>query len=333
MKSVNFKVGGFRIRHLVGALIAALYLLGYFHPAKLWFTSSVVYSPLGLQILFWGLFCLLFFEEILALVDKAIGRIGELIYEKFSPILRAVLLIIFGAVFIYIFRARHFIWGDAHVIVRYVEEFSTGGGSVTRRFFIELFFSTIVKALSPLGMDTYTILMLLHSILGGVFLWLAAMFGKHFGRNTEERAGIFLIIASSGLFLLFTHLELYAPGLVCGAWFILVFLKNLHSKGFARYFFILPLTLAILLLPLYIYLLIIVPMILIKRFDKRITGLGMIIVSVGILCFIGSGLDEATKHSCLPMSFPGYFKSSDHIFLIINFILFTTPALFVLPFK
>ncbi len=333
MKSVNFKIGGFRIRYLVGAIIGALYLLGYFYPRELWFTSSVIYSPLGVQIVFWGLFCLLLFDEVLGLADKALGGVGELLFEKIRPSFRAIFLLIFGAVFIYIFRARHFIWGDAHVIVRYIEEFSTGGGSVTRRYFIELFFSTFVKALSPLGLDTYTILMLLHSVLGGVFLWLTAKFGEHFGRNTKERAGIFLITASSGLFLMFTHLELYAPGLVCGAWFLLSFLKNLHSKGFARYAFILPLALAIMLQPLYIYLLIIVPMILVKRLDKRITGLAMIIVSVGALCFIGTGLDEATKHSCLPMSFPNYFLSKHHLWLLVNLILFATPAVFILPLE
>lgn len=333
MKSVNFGIGKPHLRYFLAVVLAALYLLGYFYPEELWFASSVVESPLLLQIIYWAAFCLLLFEEVLAFVDKALGWIGKFLFETLKSPPRAILLILFGAVFIYVFRARHFIWGDSHVIVRYVEEFSTRGSNVARRYFVILFYWIFTKAFSPLGFSTYTSLMIVHSFLGGIFLWVSAEFSRILAKRLRQQAAIFLVISTSSLFLLFSHIELYAPGVVCAIWFMTVFLKNLHNKGFSRYNFIFPLALAIIFQPLYIYLLVLVPMIAIRRVDKRIIALGVIIIAVGILCFIGSGLDEVTRRACLPMSFPDYFWSWQHILLLVNLLLFTSPAVLILLTK
>ncbi len=343
---VKIGIGKPSSRTLLTMVIAGVYLLGYFFPGHLWFTSAVTMSPLGVQVLFWVLICLLCFEESLTAIEKVLSSLGRSLFEnpplktifRSCRIPRAAILILLGAVLFFIFRARHFIWGDSHVILRYVRDFSAQGSTVARRYFVTLLYSFFVKLFSLFGaidwpMGDYIAIMTLHALFGGIFLWIASEFGDLFGRDAREKAAIFLVIAFSGLALLFTHIELYAPGAICAAWFLLTFLRNLQKKGASKYLFIVPLTAAILFQPLYIYLLVLLPLILIRKVDKRIIALGVILAAVGLLCFLGSGLDENTKRSCLPMSFPGYFLSSDHLWLLANFFLFTTPAIFLLLLK
>ncbi len=333
MNSMNFAIGRPRLRYLIAIVLAAIYLLGYFFPAELWFTSSVTESPLTVQIAFWAVFCFLLFEEFLAIIDKLLGRLGEFLFNTLKNPLRAISVIIFGAVLIYLFRARHFIWGDSHVIVRYIEEFSSRGSNIARRYFVELFYWIFTKIFHPFGLSVFSVLMIVHSLLGGIFLWISLEFAKFTGKNAREKTAIFLVIATSSLFLIFTHIELYAPGLVCAMWFITLLVKNLEKKGYARYLFFVPLIFAVLFNPLYLYLTIIIPLAFIHKIDKRLIALLVMALIIGTLYFAGSGLSEEVARSYLPLSFPGYFVSIDHLWLKLNFLLFTTPAVLILLTK
>jgi len=325
---MKFSIGKINLRYILAIIIAALNILGYFYQGKLWATSGISFAPLLWQIVFWAAFCLLLFDEVLSVLDRAFRFLGDLLFKRLGGLPRAALLFAIGAVLIYIFRARHFLWGDSHVIVRYVEEFAPGNIFIIRRYFVEFLYWLTVKVFSPLGGDVYDVLMLLHALFGGFFLLIAALFADAVGEDSRQKFAAFLAVVASSLFLLFTHIELYAPGVVFALWGITLLIKNYEKRGFSRFIFVFPLAVAILFYPLYAYFAVLIPLFLIKEFDKRLIAIALTIAAFVIIFFAGRGAEFEAMRFFLPNSFPQYCFSTEHLLLIINFVLFLTPAVF-----
>ncbi|MGC9316104.1 MAG: hypothetical protein ACP5G4_10850, partial [bacterium] len=204
-------------RHFILLLIACLTIAGYFWPGELWGFSNPFFLPLELQIAYWVVFLALFLSESLDFVARGFEKIAEVLFGK-SSFYRTFWVFIIGTAVLYFLRSRSFLWGDSHlftgIIVKFPDTESLSWYHIPTAFIHRIALG-VLSAIIPDPAQTASassaiILELFNATLGGFFVAMAYRFAEKLKGEYLRKLLVFIGLALSGGFLLFTHLEFYS---------------------------------------------------------------------------------------------------------------------------
>ena len=317
---------------------AGLFLLGYFIPRGLWAFSNLYFLPLSIQIAVWFVLLALFFGEVDDIFVKGIVRFGEGFF-KLRRRHREIAIFAFFLVVYYLFRSRNMLWGDSHMLAANIASFPATKSILWHHYGTAFLYKIVSVPIGHLlfaaGLSKqFSYLFgfnLISAVAGGSFAIIASRIADFSGRDGFNKAVILFGMLFCGVSLVFTHMEFYAPSLVLAAWGIYLAMRSAKAIPSRRWIFILPMSLAIALNPIFIYLAIIAIYFL---FGRRNFVLRSLLFSVGFACIymiIGSFADLPFCGHLL-FSDPLYLFSGRHLLNVANFLLFAAPAALALPF-
>jgi len=330
-------MGPFKLEkhHILWIILSAMLLAGYFFPGHLWIFSNPFFMPLSLQIVFWFLMLLIFFDDINSFVYRYLKRFETFFYSR-KTVNILISLFILGTIFGLLFQCRHYFWGDSHMIVGILEKLEGSAAFDSRRWLTGFVYWTFISIGRSIGWEMLTSLKVLHSIACGLFFVLAYEFSRLFFRSKRaETTGsifIFLGLIRCGGVLLFTHPELYIPGFICAFYAIYLLIKNWELDSLKRFAFVIPMVIAVLFHPLYIYLGIAFLFLIIgKKF--KLTAVIATLSAIGLYWILALFMDLPFERLFLPVFSPQYMFSVNHLATLLSLVLFAAFPIIGIIFK
>jgi hypothetical protein len=318
---------------------ASIFLLGYYFPGELWAGSNLFFLPLQVQIILWVMLLSACFADVDNILIEALGKLGDWLFKTCRRRREIAIFSIFFAI-LFILRCRNMVWGDSHMFPAVITNFP-GTEAVLPHHYGTAFLYKIVyiitrRLLFVMGFSKqlgWTFgFNLITAVTGGFFAIIASRIAAISGRDGFEKAAIFFGIMFSGVSLVFTHIEFYAPSLVMASWCIYLSILAARREISQGWLFVLPMLGAIALNPVFVYLAIIVIYFL---FTRRKFVLLSILVTAGcaaVYTILAFSTNMPFENQILLSADMEYVFSGRHILNLANFLFFAMPAILVLPF-
>ena len=325
-------------RHFVLLLIACLTIAGYFWPGELWGFSNPFFMPLGLQIAYWGLFLALFFSENLDFVSFLLDKISKSLFCK-SSFCRTFWVFVIGTAFLYFFRSQSFLWGDSHlftgIIVKFPETESLSWYHIPTAFIHRIALGVLSWILpnptQTAAGSSATILEYFNATLGGIFVAMAYRFAGKLKGDTFRKLLVFIGLAFSGGFLLFTHLEFYSLPYLVGFTGLTEFYLSIRDGKKPKLAYLLIVA-SVLLNPLLAFLLLTATAFVgEKHYSKIIVGISL----VGMLIYYAGGFffNLPFGEKLLLYANPSHFGDGTYWLNLLGFLFIASPAVALIFMK
>ena len=330
-------MGRLQKRHIFAAIFAALFLLGYFFPGRLWSSSNPFFLPLWIQLLFWVLLLFTIPREGAEYLSRAGDSAGDLLFERWPAVAVQIAIFLGAALGGILLRSRHFLWGDSHMLTGIVTLYPEHPSRSIQSYFTLILYDgaqRLVRLFSDAGdaKTAYWGITGLSALFGGLYSVICYRLSKRFAGGGSRRLAALMVLLLSGAGMVFTHIEFYAPALCMAAWALYLYLTRKKStSGFRRISYLIPALVAgVLYLPLvYILVLFIVFEIFAERHHLLIAGI-LSAAAIAAYWILGSIFELPLKQFFLPLSHPDYFLSWKRLLTLVNFFIFLSPAAILL---
>ena len=311
-------------RAMIILIFSFLLILSYLFPHKFWAFSAITTYPIWAQVIFWGLIVSLFFKKTSVFIEKIVSDLADFLYakrRKAAPYIVAV----FAAIILIIAWNNHLFWGDTGECLQFVSDFPRKidihnkdylTTAVYKLFCTVFFFLPVKKALS-----------LFIILLSTIFSVLIYKISDNLFKHNDDKLTFFMLFLSSSTFLIFNHIEYYPLPLLLvtiSFYFITKDVKkdvNLKALTFAAIAALFHRLIA------YIFLILVIFWVIRRKKQNQFDVLSFLFVISPILIILMVGLTPYSKFF-LMFKKPRYFFSADHLIMIVNYILFSSPLIY-----
>lgn len=315
-------------------LFAMLIAFSYMFPHRLWAFSAITNYPLFFQILFWLAISSLSLSEVRRAIDSLANQIATIFFSQ-SKSTQYLILTLLALIAITIgFFDKNIILGDSYRVLK-ITRGEVAGDVILDHWLPAITVYKFVSRVFASTLRPFDSIAIIHILCAVVFANLAGWTASSLHNEPRRRLDSLVLILSSGTFLLFTHIEIYALTAVFSIWTIGLLISKLSDVARRFDFLIIAMIATVFhmmmgILFAYVFAIALTLMPFARRDGKYSDGLVAFAVLFPFLIavYLLTNLNFGANISIFSIiDNPTYFLSFDHILMKTNYILFATPAL------